>query len=70
MSFPFSKGDMVEVVECPPESFGYGDYVITKGTFETWDNEGGLAVVIISDDGTRHLINMQASTIVEIRSAK
>ena len=67
LKFPFRKGDRVVLIECPPPSFGYSDYTATRGYFEGWSDIGGFTVSIRDLRGVVKVINMQASTIIELR---
>jgi hypothetical protein len=61
---PFKEGDRVVLVECPPPEYGYSDYISSYGRFESY----GDGFAIIKDRrGVRRLINLRASTVIELR---
>ncbi len=59
----FKRGEKVEILESPPPEFGYGDYIVTKGTLECLDSTGVL--IIDEKDNKKHWFSMSA--VVEIK---
>lgn len=63
----FKNGTTVEVIECPPPGYGYDCYFVDKCTWV--GSDGRTATVVSHQKGNPvRLINLSASTFVEIRS--
>lgn len=65
--YPFREGMEVELVQCPPAEYRYGDYIVEK---HYWRGRiGNLAILQSSTTKDQiRLVNMTASTVVEIRT--
>jgi len=68
MRADFRNGDKIVLIECPPEVFRYDDYLLTYGFFEWWEVTNGSCLLCFRDRrGVLRLVNMNASTVVEVR---